>query len=61
MMPGSSLDLDFVRRQFPSFSHPETGRWAHLGNAGGSYIPSQVIDNVTELFSFHKAQPEAGR
>ncbi len=62
MMPGSSLDLDldFVRRQFPSFSHPETGRWAHLGNAGGSYVPSQVIDKVTELFSFHKAQPGWG-
>lgn len=52
-----SLDIDFVRRQFPAFSHPETGRWAHLENAGGSYVPSQVIEKITDLFSFRKTQP----
>jgi len=51
------LDLDFVRGQFPAFAHPETGRWAHLENAGGSYVPSQVIDRFTDLLSFHKTQP----
>lgn len=54
---GLVLDLDFVRDQFPAFGHPETGRWAHLENAGGSYVPRQVIDRVTDLFSFHKTQP----
>jgi len=53
----TTLDVDFVRSQFPAFSHPETGRWAHLENAGGSYVPVQVIDKVTDLFSFHKTQP----
>ncbi len=60
MTPGSAestLDLDFVRAQFPAFSHPDTGRWAHLENAGGSYVPSQVIDLLTELHAHHKVQP----
>jgi len=53
----TTLDTDFVRRQFPAFGHPETGKWAHLENAGGSYVPSQVIDRFTNLLSFHKTQP----
>ena len=52
-----TLDIDFVRAQFPSFAHPEVGRWAHLENAGGSYCPSQVVDLVTELFAHAKCQP----
>jgi len=52
-----TLDIDFVRDQFPAFSHPETGRWAHLENAGGSYMPRQVIDRFIDLLSFHKTQP----
>jgi len=53
----ATLDADFVRGQFPAFSHPETSRWAHLENAGGSYVPRQVIDRFTDLLSFHKTQP----
>lgn len=53
-----TLDLDFVRAQFPSFSHPETGEWAHLENAGGSYCPRQVVDLLTDLFAHGKCQPE---
>ena len=52
-----TLDLDFVRTQFPAFSHPETARWAHLENAGGSYIPAQVIDLLADLHAHHKVQP----
>ncbi len=52
-----AFDVGFVRSQFPAFSHHEIGRWAHLENAGGSYVPRQVIDPVTALFSNHKTQP----
>ena len=51
------LDLDFVRSQFPAFSHPDSRDWAHLENAGGSYAPAQVIDLITSLFTSSKVQP----
>ncbi len=51
------LDLDFIRAQFPSLTDSPTREWAHLENAGGSYVPSQVIDLITELFSHAKCQP----
>ena len=56
----TTLDLDVVRAQFPSFSHPETAPWAHLENAGGSYCPVQVVDLVAELFAHAKCQPQWG-
>ena len=64
-----TLDVDFVRSQFPAFAHPETGRWAHLENAGGSYAAGQVIDVLHHFFVATKVQPywdfgpsaEAGR
>ncbi|MEQ8841201.1 MAG: aminotransferase class V-fold PLP-dependent enzyme [Acidimicrobiales bacterium] len=52
-----ALDLEFVRSQFPAFADPETSRWAHLENAGGSYAAGQVIDLLTSLFSTAKVQP----
>ncbi len=51
------LDVDFVRAQFPAFSHPESKGWAHLENAGGSYVPRQVIDRLEHFFSATKVQP----
>ncbi|MEM9467054.1 MAG: aminotransferase class V-fold PLP-dependent enzyme [Actinomycetota bacterium] len=54
----TTLDLDFVRAQFPTFAHPEMGRWAHLENAGGSYCPRQVVDLLADLFAHGKCQPE---
>ena len=53
----TTLDLDFVRAQFPVFTHPEMGQWAHLENAGGSYCPSQVVDLLADLFTHAKCQP----
>ena len=53
----TTLDLDFVRAQFPAFAHPEMGQWAHLENAGGSYCPSQVVDLLADLFAPAKCQP----
>ena len=54
----TTLDLDFVRAQFPSFTHAQTGQWAHLENAGGSYCPRQVVDLLADLFAHGKCQPE---
>jgi cysteine desulfurase family protein (TIGR01976 family) len=56
----TTLDLDIVRAQFPSFANPDTASWAHLENAGGSYCPVQVVDLVTDLFAHAKCQPRWG-
>ena len=52
-----NLDLDFVREQFPVFSHAESAGWAHLENAGGSYVPKQVISLMNDFFTLSKVQP----
>lgn len=51
------LDLDFVRAQFPAFADPRLADWAHLENAGGSYVPRQVVDPLTDFFVSSKVQP----
>ncbi len=51
------LDVDFVRAQFPAFSHPTCKAWAHLENAGGSYVPRQVIERLEHFFTATKVQP----
>ena len=53
----ATLDTDFVRAQFPAFTHPQTSEWAHLENAGGSYVPRQVISRLEEFFTATKVQP----
>jgi len=52
-----TLDLDFIRAQFPVFSNPTTARWAMFENAGGSYVPAQVTDRLHDFFRFTKVQP----
>lgn len=52
-----TLDLDFIRAQYPVFSNPATARWAMFENAGGSYVPAQVTDRLNEFFRFTKVQP----
>ena len=39
---GAALDTEFVRGMFPNFKDG----WAFFENAGGSYVPRQVIDRV---------------
>jgi cysteine desulfurase family protein (TIGR01976 family) len=51
------LDLDFIRAQYPVFAKPETAAWAMFENAGGSYVPGQVIDRLTHFFTYTKVQP----
>ena len=51
------LDIDFVRRQFPAFQDEETARWAMFENAGGSYLPEQVIQRLDHYHRRHRVQP----
>ncbi|MBI9086883.1 MAG: aminotransferase class V-fold PLP-dependent enzyme [Desulfobacterales bacterium] len=51
------LDLDFIRRQYPVFADPDAASWAMFENAGGSYVPRQVIDRLHHFFRFTKVQP----
>ena len=52
-----SCNLDFIRDQFPALGNPETGRWAHFENAGGSYAARQTIDALTGFYTATKLQP----
>jgi len=51
----ANLDIPFVREQFP----PLTNGWAFFENAGGSYVPRQVIDRLTAYMSETQVQPGA--
>ena len=56
-MTTTELDVAWVRTQFPAFSDPQSAGWAHFENAGGSYVPKQVIDILTSFFTSTKVQP----
>ena len=53
------LDIDYVRSQFPAFKHPLSKDWSFFENAGGSYVPKNVIDKLTEFMTSTKVQPYA--
>ena len=53
----TTLDLDFVRRQFPAFQSPSLEGQAFFENAGGSYMCQQVIDRFHRYFHDRKVQP----
>ena len=53
----TTLDLDYIRAQFPAFSHPETGKWAFFENAGGSYAAKPVVDKLLHFMTATKMQP----
>lgn len=48
-----SLDLDFVRTQFP----PTCWQWSFFENAGGSYVPNAVIERLTDYMRETQVQP----
>ena len=54
-----TLDLDFVRAQFPAFSEPSLRGQAFFENAGGSYTCGAVIDRLTRFYTQRKVQPYA--
>ena len=53
----TTLDIDWVRSQFPAFSAEATADWAHFENAGGSYACRPVIDRLTRFYTERKMQP----
>ena len=54
-----SLDIDFVRSQFPAFQDSLCNKWFFFENAGGSYVPKSVIDCLTKFMISTKVQPYA--
>ncbi len=55
----TKLDLDFVRSQFPAFKDPLCKDWSFFENAGGSYVPKQVIEKLNNFMISTKVQPYA--
>ncbi len=55
----STLDLDFVRGQFPAFAEAPLQGQAFFENAGGSYTCAPVIDRLTRFYRQRKVQPYA--
>ena len=53
------LDIDYVRSQFPAFDDPLCKDWSFFENAGGSYVPKNVINKLTEFMTSTKVQPYA--
>ncbi|WCN11272.1 aminotransferase class V-fold PLP-dependent enzyme [Marinomonas mediterranea] len=53
----TSLDLEFVRAQFPAFREPSLQGQAFFENAGGSYACQQAIDRLTTYYRETKLQP----
>ena len=58
-MSTPTLDLDFVRSQFPAFEQPSLQGWAFFENAGGSYPARQTIERLTDFYTRLKVQPYA--
>ena len=54
-----SLDLDYVKAQFPAFSDPLSAKWSFFENAGGSYVPHNVINHLNHFMTSTKVQPYA--
>ncbi|MFK7837500.1 MAG: aminotransferase class V-fold PLP-dependent enzyme [Sulfitobacter sp.] len=52
-----SLDVSFVRSQFPAFEVPSLQGQAFFSNAGGSYACAPVIDRLTRFYRERKVQP----
>ncbi len=52
-----SLNLDFVRSQFPAFASPVLSSHAFFENAGGSYPCQQVVDRLHRFYLDRKVQP----
>ena len=53
----TSLDLDFIRSQFPAFQQENLKGQAFFENAGGSYMCGQVIQRFDRYLHERKVQP----
>ena len=54
-----ALDVNYVRSQFPAFSDPLSKKWSFFENAGGSYVPQNVITHLNNFMTSTKVQPYA--
>ena len=54
-----SLDIAYVRSQFPAFNDPLSSKWSFFENAGGSYVPQNVVDHLNNFMISTKVQPYA--
>jgi selenocysteine lyase/cysteine desulfurase len=54
-----TLDIEFVRAQFPAFAEPSLSGQAFFENAGGSYTCKQVLDRLERFYRQRKVQPYA--
>ncbi|MBX2798302.1 MAG: aminotransferase class V-fold PLP-dependent enzyme [Myxococcales bacterium] len=52
-----TLDLTFVRSQFPAFRQPTLEGSRHFENAGGSYACRHTIERLTRFYTQTKLQP----
>lgn len=52
-----TLDLDFVRAQFPAFAEPSLADYAHFENAGGSFASRHTIEALDGFYRRTKVQP----
>lgn len=52
-----TLDVAFLRDQFPVFQHADYGTWGYFENAGGSQAPRQVAAAFQDAFTLTKVQP----
>lgn len=52
-----TLDLDFVRNQFPAFEQAELQGQSFFENAGGSYTARPVIERLMRYYTQRKVQP----
>ena len=53
----TKLDVDFVRKQFPSFQFREVAGNGFFENAGGSFMSKQVIDRLNRYHNQRRVQP----
>ncbi|MFH4967270.1 aminotransferase class V-fold PLP-dependent enzyme [Gaetbulibacter sp. M240] len=51
-----TLDIPYVRSQFPAFKEPSLEGWAFFENAGGSYPCQQTIQRLTDFYMKNKVQ-----
>jgi len=56
----ATLDISFVRDQFPAFSEPSLEGFLHFENAGGSFACGQMIDSLRRYYRQTKVQPHYG-
>ena len=56
---GMTLDIAWVRAQFPAFDQPALHGQAFFENAGGSYTCRPVIDRLHRFYTERKVQPYA--